>query len=169
MRTIPDPGFPDDDGAADPDVAAALARYSSDFRPAPVLAALAGRRLLVPVLAVLGEQAVGETGHLVDKSSDMAAVLMAGRDGRKALLAFTGSGSLSAWNASARPVPVAVRLAAAAACQEGAAALLIDVAGPVRFVVEGDDLLRMAAGDVLIPVAGGHVWRPPTGEPLRTD
>ena len=169
MPTIPDPGFADDDGAADPAVAAALARYASDFRPGPVLAALAGSRLLVPVMAVLGEQALGETGHVVDKSSDMAAVLMTGRDGRKALLAFTSSAALMAWNAAARPVPVAIQLAAVAACQEGAAGLLLDVAGPVRFVVQGDDLLHVAAGDTLMPVAGGHAWRPQTDTPRRAE
>ena len=166
MRTIPDPGFPDDDGSPDPGLRAALERYAADFRPAPVLARLAGARLLVPVVAILDEADVGDGGLAVDKSSDMAAVLMTGRDGRQALLAFSGTDSLLAWEPSARPVPVSVRLAATAACQEGAAALVIDVAGPVRFVLQGDDLLRMAAGDVLIPFAGGHAWRsadPPGG------
>lgn len=180
MRTISDPGFGDDDGSADPGLRATLAGYADDLRPAPVLAALTGARLLVPVKAVPvkavpmqavpmqavpmtaapDEAAAGDTGHVVAKSSDMAAVLMTGRDGRQALLAFTGTAALAAWDASARPVPVAAQLAATAACQEGASALLIDVAGPVRFVVQGDDLLRMAAGDALVEVPGGHAWAP---------
>ena len=42
--------------------------------------------------------------------------------------------------------------------KEGAAALVLDVAGPVRFVVEGEDLLRIASGETLVPVPGGHAW-----------
>ena len=53
MRTIPDPGFRDDDGSPDAGLRAALERYAVDSRPAPVLVALAGARLLVPVVAVL--------------------------------------------------------------------------------------------------------------------
>ena len=48
-------------------------------------------RLLVPVVAILGEVEHDEQGLAHDKTSDMAAVLMTGRDGRKALLAFTGT------------------------------------------------------------------------------
>lgn len=158
MRTLPDPGFPDDDGSVDPQLRAALARYALDRRPAPVLAALDGVRLLVPVVAVLDETGVSDDGLRVDKRSDMAAVLMTGRDGRRALLVFSGSEPLQAWDAAARPVPVSVRLAATAACQEGAVALLLDVAGPVRFVLEAGDLLRIAAGDILEAVPGGHAW-----------
>ena len=72
----------------------------------------------------------------------MATVLMTGRDGRRALLAFTGTEPLRRWNPEARPVPVPVDQAAAAALQDDAAAMLVDVAGPVLFVVETDDLPR---------------------------
>ena len=70
------------------------------------LLALQDARLLVPVVAVLGEVEVDEHGLAHDKTSDMAAVLMTGADGRRALLAFTGSDSLASWDAGARPVPV---------------------------------------------------------------
>ena len=44
--------------------------------------------------------------------------------------------------------------AAEAAVQDGAAAMLVDVAGPVLFVVETDDLRELAAGShVLVEVA----------------
>jgi len=167
MRTIPDPGFADDDGSPDTALRAALERYAGDRRSAPVLVALTGARLLVPVMAVLGETQAGPTGLRSDKSSDMAAVLMTGLDGRRALLAFTGTDALHAWQPSARPVPVTAKHAATAACQEGAAALLVDVAGPVLFAVEGDDLVRVAAGDTLVPVAGGHGWRHQTSVSAR--
>ena len=95
MRTIPDPGFAGDAGAADPDLVAALAAYEQDPSDAEahheVLALLQDTRLLVPVVALLGEVEYDDDGLAHDKTSDMAAVLMTGRDGRTALLAFTGT------------------------------------------------------------------------------
>jgi hypothetical protein len=143
MRTIPDPGFAGDTGAVDPDLTAALAAYEqsgdADAHRA-VLTVLSRSRLLVPVVALLGEM---EGDH--EKTSDMAAVLMKGRDGRTALLAFTGSAALHQWDAGARPVPVTASQAAQAALQDHAAALLVDVAGPVMFVVEEPDLGILAS------------------------
>ena len=163
MREIPDPGFADDDGRVDTEVAAALTAYDAApgdrVRALAATAALQDSRVLVPVVAVLGEVEVDEQGLAHDKSSDMAAVLMTGRDGRTALLAFTGTGPLRAWDPAARPVPVTLADAAASAVQDGAAALLVDVAGPVLFAVEGDDLTRLAAGERLLRLAdGGWGW-----------
>ena len=60
---------------------------------------------------------------------------MRGPDGRLALLAFTGLEQMQRWDPDARPVPVPARTAALAALQDGAEALLIDLAGPVRYLV----------------------------------
>ena len=149
---IPDPGFAGDDGSAPAAVVEALRRY--DARPddlhAATLTVLQGTRLLVPVVAVLDEAELDAAGLVHDKTSDMATVLMRGRDGRTALLAFTSTGTLRRWNADARPVPVPVARAAEAAVQDGAAAMLVDVAGPVPFVVETDDLQELARGHLLV-------------------
>ena len=95
MRTIPDPGFAGDTGAVDPGLAAALPAYDAapgdEAARRAVLARLQDVRLLVPVVALLGEVEVDDQGLAHDKTSDMAAVLMTGRDGRTALLAFTGT------------------------------------------------------------------------------
>ncbi len=162
-REIPDPGFAGDTGDADPEVTAALAAYAADPARYPeALAAVLGTRLLVPVVAVLGEVEVDEAGLAHDKTSDMATVLVTGRDGRTALLAFTGTRQLAAWNPEARPVPVPARRAAQAAVQDGAAALAVDLAGPVSLVVEGDDLRRTAEGWSLARVGERTAWiRPP--------
>ena len=91
QRLLAGAGAPDDTGAADPALTAALAAYAADpAREPEVLAALADARLLVPVVAELGESETGPDGLVRDKSSDMATVLMRGPDGRLALLAFTG-------------------------------------------------------------------------------
>ena len=63
-----------------------------------------------------------------------------------------------AWDPQARPVPVRAQLAAQAAIQEGAAALLVDVAGPTRLVVEGVDLEGLARGWRLARVGGQVGW-----------
>ncbi|MDT9594669.1 SseB family protein [Nocardioides zeae] len=158
-RVIPDPGFSGDDGAASADVDAALRAYEAgQAGHHATLAVLAGSRLLVPVVAVLGEVEYDAAGLAHDKSSDMATVLVTGRDGRQALLAFTGTESLTRWRADARPVPVAASLAARSAVQEGAAALVVDIAGPVRFVVSGDDLAGLARGWRLSRVGDGYAW-----------
>ncbi len=168
MRSLPDPGFAGDEGAVDPAVTTALAAY--DVEPeslhSATLAVLQDTRVLVPVVAVLGEvervvpPGAGAAAALPrEKSSDMAAVLMEGRDGRKALLAFTGTPALTAWDPEARPVPVPLVQAARAALQDEAEALVIDVAGPVLFVVEDDDLRALAEGHRLVGLAdGGWAW-----------
>jgi len=135
QRLLAGAGEPDDDGAADPALTAALTAYAADAAHEPdVLAALAQARLLVPVVAELGESETGPDGLARDKSADMATVLMRGADGRLALLAFTGLESLHRWDPDARPVPVPARTAALAAMQDGAEGLLIDLAGPVRYL-----------------------------------
>lgn len=160
MRTLLDTGFGDDDGAADPALAAELASYDEDpdGRHACVLSVLQHTRLLVPVVAQLGEVEYDEHGRARDKTSEMAAVLMRSRSGRLGLLAFTSLASLAAWDPAARPVPVSVAAAAQAALAEGADALLVDVAGPVLLAVERDDLAHLAAGELLVAVGEGFGW-----------
>jgi hypothetical protein len=161
MRAIPDPGFADDDGSASAEVLAALTSYGEDpdARHEATLAVVQAARLLVPVVAVLGEveEEVTADGRTLthDKTSDMATVLMQGLDGRTALLAFTGTETLRRWDPAARPVPVPAARAAEAALQDGAAALVLDVAGPVTFVVEEADLRALAAGSVLVRLGAG--------------
>lgn len=158
-RLIPDPGFAGDTGEADAALSAALASYARDDVDGPdVLLALQGARLLVPVVAILGEVEYDDRGLAHDKSSDMAAVLMQGADGRLALLAFTSTAALTAWNPEARPVPVTAPLAAQSAVQEEAAALVVDVAGPATFVVQGDDLVALAAGLQRAMVGDRAAW-----------
>ena len=162
MRTIPDPGFAGDDGSVPADVEAALAAYAADpTRHSATLAVLQQARLLVPVVAVLGEVEYDDQGLAHDKTSDMATVLMRGRDGRTALLAFTGREPLERWDPEARPVPVSFARAAEAARQDGAEAIVVDVAGPAMFVVEGDDLVQLAEGATLVQVSGRYGWARP--------
>jgi hypothetical protein len=159
VRDLPNPGFPGDDGTASEEVRAAMAAYDADLdaRHDATLEVLQRARLLVPVVALLGEVDHDSDGLARDKTSDMATVLTRGRDGRTALLAFTSTDTLGRWDPQARPVPVSVESAARAALQDDAAAIVVDVAGPVMFVVDGADLDELARGSVLVrvgPVGG---------------
>jgi hypothetical protein len=134
-----------DVGSADHNVTAALAGYADGTNgPATVLAALVESRLLVPVLAVLDEADREADGARIEKASHMATVSTIGLDGRRGLLAFTGLASLRRWKRDARPVPAPAPAVAAAALEEGAHAIVVDIAGPVLFSVEGVELLELA-------------------------
>lgn len=155
--------FPDDDGAQSPALAAALASYAAGEAGAyvEVVRALQPTRLLVPVVALLGEVEYDENGLAHDKSSDMATVLIQNAAGEKGLLAFTSTASLEAWNAEARPVPAPAPVAANSALQEEAVALLVDIAGPVPFTLTGADLKGVAAGWELVQVDDEWAWAAP--------
>jgi hypothetical protein len=158
MRSIPDPGFASDDGSVAPAVAVALQEVASGAPLETAVAALCDTRLLVPVVAMPGEVEHDGSGLARDKTSDMAAVLLTGRDGRRALLAFTALSSLQAWDSAARPVPVTTRQAAQAALAEGADAVVVDLAGPVQVPIEGPALRRVAEGQRLVRTADGWAW-----------
>jgi hypothetical protein len=160
VRDLPDPGFAGDDGSTAPELRAALTSYDAepDALHDTTLGVLQHHRLLVPVVAVLGEVEQDASGLAHEKTSDMATVLVRGRDGRNALLAFTGSEAMARWDPDARPVPVTVATAAAAAVQDRAAAIVVDLAGPVTFVIDTGDLQELAAGHVLVEVSGRHGW-----------
>ncbi|CAM5572046.1 SseB family protein OS=Streptomyces alboniger OX=132473 GN=CP975_06175 PE=4 SV=1 [Streptomyces alboniger] len=145
-KNIPDPGFSDDDGTADPRLSAALAAWANDHgAEGPVLEALKDARLLVPVVAVLGEVEEDEKGLRREKTSDMAVpTLKAGH--RTALPAFTSTDSLARWDPEARPVAVPLHQALQAAAHEKADTIVLDLAGPVPYELRGSALLALAEG-----------------------
>lgn len=153
MRTLANPGaaFAGDHGDPDPQVRGALADASTPDAYARAVAALCGARLLMPVVA-RGKENPGDPAEL-------AAVMLTAQSGKTALLAFTGLDSLSAWDAGARPVPCTLDEAAATAVETGSTALLVDVAGPARLVIEEDLLAELAAGRRLVELEdGGFGW-----------
>lgn len=156
MRSLATPAFPDDDGAVHPHVREALDDFAHSHRLGGVLEAFGHSRMIVPVVALPPEH--DAAGQGADAKGDMAAVLVTGADGRTALLAFSGLETLRAWNHDARPVPVTVTDAARAARSEGAAAIVVDLAGPTRVVIEGDDLQHLADGQLLVRTGHGFAW-----------
>ncbi len=156
--------FRDDHGSAEPRVAAALAAFGSgQGSEHAALTALASSRLLVPIVAVAagsdGEpQGPGHTrpdgepqgpGHTRsgggDSGAEMSLPTLVGRDGRRAIPAFTCSQALAMWRQQARPVPEpAAQVWRAAA--EDACAVIVDVAGPVPIAIDGARLAALADG-----------------------
>lgn len=144
LKNIPDPGFSDDDGTASPELTEALAAWSQDRKAVgPVLEALLGARLLVPVVAVLGEVEEDENGLRREKTSDMAVPTLQAGD-RRALPAFTSTASLALWDPEARPVAVPLHQALQAAAHEKADTVVLDLAGPVAFELTGSALRALA-------------------------
>jgi SseB protein N-terminal domain len=168
--TAGDARYRDDHGNSDPAVAAALAAYAAGTGGEhAALVALAGSRLLVPVVAVLADELTGEAasggpgnpaGQPVrsaesfgprgmpvqgEKASEVAMPMIIGSDGRPALPAFTCVDAVRRWRPAARPVPVPALDVWQSAVQE-TAAVVIDIAGPVPLVIEGARLAAMAAG-----------------------
>lgn len=140
-RHLADPQFPDDDGAADPLVQRLLASVAAGDVPALSAArALRDWRLLATVVAVL--DAVDDSG--ADKDSHMAVVSVMNEAGAKAMLAFSGTDALAAWSPAGRPVPALGRDLARAALDDGASALVLDIAGPHRVALEGTALTALA-------------------------
>ncbi|MDX6313316.1 MAG: hypothetical protein QOF44_2780 [Streptomyces sp.] len=164
LKNIPDSGFSDDDGTADPRLAAALSAYDADpadrTAEAEVLTALRDARLLVPVVALLGEVETGADGLRREKTSDMAVPTIQAADGRRALPAFTSTESLARWRPDARPVAVPLGQALQALAHEKADTLLIDMAGPVPYAL---------AGQALRAVAEGRDLRDPLADPAVRD
>ncbi|MFI6815091.1 SseB family protein [Nonomuraea sp. NPDC050328] len=146
MPSIPQPLVPGDDGSADAALTAALAAHAAGTADATaVLTALGEARLLVPVVALLTSSEVGPNGLKQEKESEMALPKLVGQDGREAVLAFTGAEALARWRPDARPIQATALQVCQAAAHEGAAAVVIDVAGPRPFVIEGTMLEVMAA------------------------
>jgi SseB protein N-terminal domain len=139
---------PGDDGRPDPNVTSALAAWASAAASEQsALLALSSARLLVPVVAMLAE-ADAVTG--AEKETEMALPTLIGGDGRAAIIAFTGTEALARWRPDARPVPTPAPRVWQAAVTEGQS-VVIDVAGPVPFVVEGARLAALAAGQAPPP------------------
>ncbi len=143
---IPTPLDPSDDGSPPPALYAALTSVAAGHGAGvDVLQALAGARLLVPVVAVLDEVDVDATGHQREKASSMATVIADSPQHGRALLAFSGTEAMGQWRDDARPVALPGPLAARAALAETVNAMVVDIGGPIAFAVEGYELLLLAA------------------------
>lgn len=148
--------FAADDGAADPALAAALARHAAgEGALADVVAALATARVLVPVLAIerddRDEPDEPDEHHPAEpfagaRHASAGVVAVAAPDGRTALPVFSSVTALARWHSSARPMPAEGPRAAAAALGEGWDLLVVDPGGGATAVVPRPAVRALAAG-----------------------
>ncbi|MFZ0530018.1 MAG: SseB family protein [Propionicimonas sp.] len=154
MTTLgrPSADYAGDHGEPDPTLRTFLARSHEgrdDYLRA--VAALCGARLLLPIVAR------GDDGP--ERHAEMVALTLTTADGRVGLPVFTGLDALSAWRSEARPVPCRLDEVAASALDQGAGAILIDLAGPAVLVIETDLIGELARRRRLVHLDdGGWGW-----------
>ena len=142
----------DDDGTAPSILMRAIAQFrAGDGGEQSVVTAIIRSRLLIPLVAELGESGVGAGGHLVDKSAELSIVTVAGPDGRNVLPAFSSVAAMQQWNPKARPVPAdAVRVALAAASEQ-TDLMVLDPTSETEFVIRRPALWAIAQSQPWIP------------------
>jgi len=120
--------FSGDAGHADPELARVLAEWRAGQVPlSKFVSALAGKRVVVPVMAEVENLVMNEATNLVaDKDASSAIVCVSAPDGRIALPIFTSVAALTRWNKQARPIPVEVERAALGAVSEQWPLLVVD-------------------------------------------
>lgn len=137
--------FEEDSGLAP----AEFLKVMKDFREGlnsvlEVVDVIRSMRLLVPLVANLGESEVLESGLKVDKSAELSIVTVKSPDGQDALVAFSSVEAMAKWNKSARPVPSdAIRVTLAAAAQ-GATRVVIDPGSETEFVLRRPLIAKIA-------------------------
>lgn len=174
-RVLAETRFGSDTGEADP----ALLRALGDPRDETALVrAVAGARLLVPVVAearaVEDSREVsvvsGTARNQREGASDMAMVTLTRPDGQRALPVFSGIPALSAWDPSARPVPVTAARAAQAAVAERCDVLVLDLGTEASVVLRPSMVWALAQQrewlpSYLDPFVIGAVQRAVADEP----
>ncbi len=144
-----------DDGSAPAELVAEIARYRAGKAEASdVVRIFRDSRLLIPLLAVLGESGTNAHGRIVDKSQELSIVTVEGPDGRTVLPVFSSVAAMSAWNPVARPVPASGPRVAVAAVSEGTEVVVLDPMSETEFAIRRPALWAMAQEREWIP---GHL------------
>lgn len=144
--------FADDDGSARPELVNAILEFHETGDASKVFSEFSKSRLLIPLLADLGESEEGAHGQTIDKSADLSIVNVETPDGQIGLPVFSSVETMQRWNSTARPVPSdAIRVALAAA-SEGNTRIILDPGSETEFA------FRRAA---IAAMAQQQSWTPP--------
>lgn len=139
--------FSGDNGEADPALLEAISKFQAgQIGSDQVLVAIGQSRLLIPLVANLGETGEGAHGHQVDKSADLSIVTVLTPDNQRALPVFSSVAAMTNWNPEARPVPNDGRKVALAAASEGNTRLVLDPISETEFVVRRPGIAAIAQG-----------------------
>ena len=134
-----------DNGEADANLIEAIAKFQlGQLGADQVLKAIGQSRLLIPLIANLGEGGEGAHGHQVDKSADLSIVTVLTPDNQRALPVFSSVSAMNHWNPEARPVPNNGRKVALAAASEGNTRLVLDPMSKTEFVVRRPGIAAIA-------------------------
>ena len=176
--------FAGDDGSADANLIASIEELNAGTGSVvEVVDAFRKARVLIPLLANLGEAGEGAHGQTVDKSADLSIVTVETPDKQNGLPVFSSVATMSAWNKDARPVPHSAVKAALAAAAEGNTRMILDPGSATEFVVRrpaieaiaqelpwipsyDDDAVRAAFGSALEGFEEFSAWSIAAGDPL---
>jgi len=151
-RHFDDNPFGDDDGSAPPALLGALAAFrAGEVGAEAVVDALRSSRLLIPLVAELGDEGESDAGLRVDKTQELSIVTVAGPDGRTVQPVFSSVTAMTAWNPAARPVPADGRRAALAAAWGGTELIVLDPTSETEFVLRRPAVWAVAQGTPWLP------------------
>ena len=144
-RELEENRFAGDYGSAPKEFLNAIAGFRTGVKSqADVVDSIRSSRLLVPLLAKLGESEIGANALKVDKSAELSIVTVKAPDDQEALVVFSSVAAMQRWNPSARPVPTdAIRVCLAAASQLSTR-VVIDPGSETQFVIRRPAIARIA-------------------------
>lgn len=136
--------FADDDGSARPELIQAIRNFHETLNPNEVFIEFSKSRVLIPLLADLGESEVGAHGQTVDKSADLSIVNVKTPDAQVGLPVFSSVEAMQRWNPAARPVPSDAVKVALAAASEGNTRIILDPGSETEFAFRRSAIAALA-------------------------
>lgn len=134
-----------DEGSADPQLLQALAEFQNGVGAIEaVFEAFKSSRVLVPLVAELGDSGEGAHSQTVDKSADLSIVSVQTPDGQTGIPIFSCVETMARWNPAARPVPTDMPRVALAAASEHSNRVILDPGSPTEFVLRRPMIEAMA-------------------------
>lgn len=139
--------FAGDDGSAQAELIEAISMFHrGEALAEDVVDAIRSSRLLIPLLAQLGESEDGAHGHKVDKSAELSIVTVATPDDQNGLPVFSSVAAMQKWNPTARPVPADARRVALAAAAEENTRIILDPENETEFAIRRPAIAAIAQG-----------------------
>lgn len=134
-----------DDGSADQNLLETIQKlHRGEVTAEAVVEAFGNARVLIPLLANLGESGEGAHGQTVDKSAELSIVTVETPDQQDGLPVFSSVAAMQAWNTDARPVPVDAKKAALAAAAENNTRIILDPGSESEFVIRRPAIAAIA-------------------------
>lgn len=168
-RAFEENSFAGDKGEADPKLIEAITKLQAGTgTQEQVIDAIRDSRLLIPLLANLGESGEGAHGQTVDKSADLSIVTVETPDKQNGLPVFSSVTAMANWNQDARPVPHSAIKAALAAAAEGNTRMILDPGNPTEFVVRRPAIEAVAKQEPWVQPSNSEEVKAAFGEALNS-